>query len=144
MILPDVNILVFAHNVDSPHHTVVRAWWADALSGSELVALPWVTLLGFIRIATNRAAFQQPLPVDEALERVESWLAQPNVRIVHPGSRHAELLTGFLQDLGTAGNLTTDAHLAALAVEHGATLYSTDADFLRFRGLRWRNPLARR
>jgi toxin-antitoxin system PIN domain toxin len=144
VILPDVNILLYAHNVDSPHHTRASAWWAGALSGSELIALPWVTLLGFIRISTNRAMSHRPMTVDEALERVESWLTQPNVRIVHPGSRHAELLTGFLRDLGTAGNLTTDAHLAALAVENGCTLYSTDADFVRFRGLRWRNPLSRR
>lgn len=112
------------------------------MSGVELIALPWATLLGFIRITTNRAVFPSPLGVDEALTRVESWLARPNIRIIQPTHRHAELLAGFLRAAGTAGNLTTDAHLAALAVEHGCTLYSTDADFGRFPGLSWTNPLA--
>jgi hypothetical protein len=99
-------------------------------------------LLGFIRITTNRLVLQNPWSVEESLERVEAWLEQPNVRIVHPTHRHAEWLVGFLRRAGTAGNLTTDAHLAALAVEHGCTLCSTDPDFARFSGLSWRNPLA--
>jgi len=142
VILPDVTILIHAHNLDSRHHDRAREWWDDALSETELVGLAWVTLLGFIRITTNRAALENPWPVGEALERVETWLAQPNVRIVHPTHRHAALLLAFLRGLGTAANLTTDAHLAALAVEHGGTLYSTDTDFARFPGLSWRNPLA--
>lgn len=141
MILPDVSVLIHAHNLDSRHHEPARAWWDGALSGTELVALPWAVLLGFIRITTNRLVLQNPWPVEEALERVEAWLEQPNVRIAHPTHRHAERLAGFLRGAGTAGNLTTDAHLAALAVEHGCTLCSTDADFARFPGLSWRNPL---
>jgi toxin-antitoxin system PIN domain toxin len=142
VILPDVSVLIHAHNLDSRRHERARAWWDDALSGTELVGLAWAALLGFIRITTNRAVLENPWSVDEALERVESWLAQPNVRVVHPTERHAGLLAGFLRGAGTAGNLTTDAHLAALAVEHGGTLCSTDTDFGRFPGLRWRNPLA--
>lgn len=117
-------------------------WWEGALSGTELVGLAWVTLLGFIRLTTNRAVYANPWPVEDALERVEAWLAQPNVRILHPSHRHAERLAELLRGAGTAGNLTTDAHLAALAGEHGCTLYSTDTDFARFAGLSWDNPLA--
>lgn len=141
MILPDVNILIHAHNLGSPHHEAAREWWDEVLSGSEWVALPWVTVLGFLRITTNRAILNNPWTVDEALQRVEAWLEQPNVRFLHPTDRHATLLAGLLRNLGTAGNLTTDAHLAALAIEHGYTLYTTDADFIRFPGLKWVNPL---
>ena len=144
MILPDVSLLIQAHNGGSSHHEQARDWWDAVLSGTELVALPWVTLLGFIRLTTNRTIFERPLPLGEVLWRVEAWLAQPNVRIVHPTERHSKLLFHFLRTLGTAGNLTTDAHVAALAVEHGCTLYSTDADFARFPGLRWSNPITSR
>ena len=142
MILPDVNLLVYAHDRASLRHESARIWWSAALSGDELLALAWVALIGFIRITTNRALFPNPLRVDEALSRVEMWLAHPAVRVPHPTHRHAELLASFLRAAKTAGNLTTDAHLAALAVEHGCTLCSTDADFGRFPGLIWRNPLA--
>jgi toxin-antitoxin system PIN domain toxin len=140
VILPDVNLLVYAYDTAARHHQAARQWWEDALSGDEPVALAWATLLAFVRLTTRRAVFEEPFSVDEALTRVEAWLAQPHVRVVQPGHRHAELLFQLLRALGTAGNLTTDAHLAALAIEHGCTLYSTDADFGRFAGLDWRNP----
>lgn len=142
MILPDVNLLVYAHDTRSREHEPARAWLEGVLSGDEPVALAWVVLLGFVRLTTNPRAVADPLPVDGVLRRVDALLAQPQVRIVHPGHRHGELLFGFLRALGAAGNLTTDAHLAALAVEHGCTLYSTDADFARFPGLDWQNPLS--
>jgi toxin-antitoxin system PIN domain toxin len=142
MILPDVSLLIHAHNLDSPRHAPARAWWDKALSGTALVALTWPVILGFIRITTNRAVLENPWSVDDALQRVEAWLAQPNVRIVPPTHRHAELLFAFLRDAGVAGNLTTDAHLAALAVEHGCTVYTTDMDFARFAGVSWENPVA--
>ncbi len=143
MILPDVNLLLYAYDTAAPHHLAARDWWEGALSGDEPVGLAWVTLLAFVRITTRRAIFEEPFSVDEAVGHVDSWLAQPQVMVVHPGHRHAEHLFRFLRRLGTAGNLTTDAHLAALAIEHGCTLHSTDADFARFPGLRWRNPLTR-
>jgi uncharacterized protein len=143
MILPDLNLLVHAHNTRSPQHQVARDWWDDALSGDEIVVIPWVVLLGFVRITTSRSVLAEPVAVEEALDRVQEWLEQPNVRILHPTSRHAGLLAGFLRRIGTAGNLTTDAHLAALAVEHGCTLHTTDADFARFPGVSVKNPLAR-
>jgi toxin-antitoxin system PIN domain toxin len=142
VILPDVNLLIHAHDTAARRHEAAKRWWDDALSGDEPVALAWVTLLGFIRLTTSRVVFQQPFSVDEAVQRVESWLAQPNVRLVHPEHRHAQLCFGFLRAAGTGGNLTTDAHLAALAVEHGCILCSTDSDFDRFAGLTWRNPLS--
>jgi toxin-antitoxin system PIN domain toxin len=142
VILPDINLLIHAHNLDSPRHAAARQWWDQALSGTEWVGVAWVTLLGFIRLTTNRVVLDNPWPVDEPLQRIAEWLAQPNVRVVDPTPRHAELLAGLLRGVGTGGNLTTDAHLAALAIEHGATLHTTDADFARFPGLLWTNPLA--
>ena len=141
MILPDVNLLLYAHDATAPSHDAARRWWDGVLSGDEPVALAWVTMLGFIRLTTSRAAVRRPVTVDEAAQRIEAWLAQPHVRVVQPAHRHAELLFRFLRTVGAGGNMTTDAHLAALAVEHGCALYSTDADFGRFPGLDWRNPL---
>jgi toxin-antitoxin system PIN domain toxin len=142
VILPDVNLLVHAYNSDSPVHDAARRWWEGLLNGTRPVGLSWVGVLGFIRIATHRQIFASPLPVLTACAHVRAWLAQPDVDILDPGTRHAEIVFGLLESLGTAGNLTTDAHLAALAIEHQAELHSTDADFARFPGLRWTNPLA--
>ena len=142
MILPDVNLLLHSYDEDSPFHAAARAWWERALGGTRPVGLPWVALLGFVRIATHRHIFTSPLSVAAACGHARAWLAQPYVSILHPGERHAEVLFGLLESLGTAGNLTTDAHLAALAIEHQAEIHSTDADFNRFPGLRWVNPLA--
>ena len=144
MILPDVNLLLHAYNSESPVHPAARAWWEDLLNGTESVGLPWATLLGFIRIATHRHILTRPMPVAMACGHARVWLARPNVMVLEPGARHAEILFGLLESLGTAGNLTTDAHLAALAIEHQAEIHSTDADFARFQGLRWVNPLAGR
>ena len=141
MIVPDVNLLIHAHNNDSRLHAAARAWWEELLSSTRPVGLAWVAVLGFVRIATHRQILERPLPVAAACAAARSWLAQPYVSVLHPGERHAEILFGLLETLGTAGNLTTDAHLAALAIEHQAELQSTDRDFGRFPGLRWENPL---
>jgi toxin-antitoxin system PIN domain toxin len=141
MIVPDVNLLIHAHHADSPRYARAKAWWDSALNGNELVGLPWVALLGFIRITTNRRVFPNPLPVDEALSCVEAWLALPHIRVLHPTRAHATTLFQLLRREGTAGNLTTDAHLAAIALEHGAVIYTADTDFARFPGVSWRNPL---
>jgi uncharacterized protein len=142
VILPDVNLLLHSYDRESPFHSAARAWWEDMLSGTRQVGLPWVAILGFIRIATHRHVFAKPLPVAVTCAHVRSWLSQPYVGVLHPGERHAEILFRLLESLGTGGNLTTDAHLAALAIEHQAELHSSDADFKRFPGLRWVNPLA--
>ncbi|MBI4263730.1 MAG: type II toxin-antitoxin system VapC family toxin [Acidobacteria bacterium] len=142
MTLPDINLLLHAYNSASPVHAAARAWWEGVLNSTRPVGLSWVGILGFIRIATHRQILANPLPVGTACGHVRAWLAQPYVTILDPGARHGEILFGLLETLGTAGNLTTDAHLAALAIEHQAELHSTDADFSRFPGLRWVNPLA--
>jgi toxin-antitoxin system PIN domain toxin len=142
LIVPDVNLLIHAYNLESPVHAAARRWWEGLLNSSQSVGLAWVAVLGFLRISTHRQILAKPMPVGEACGRARSWLARPYVGILHPGERHGEILFGLLEALGTAGNLTTDAHLAALAIEHQAELHTTDADFARFSGVRWKNPLA--
>ena len=141
MIVPDVNLLVYAHDTQSPFHDRARRWWEDALSGQRSVGVAWVAALGFIRITTNARIVHRAVPVNEACAAVRAWLGRRNVAVLHPGERHAELLFGLIEQLGAGANLTTDAHLAALAIEYQAELQSNDADFSRFSGLRWRNPL---
>lgn len=142
MILPDVSVLLHAHNEDSRVHASARDWWNRCLSGTEGVGLAWVAILGFIRITTNRRIFARPFAVDEAARSVAAWLEQPHIHIAEPSGRHFERLRAELERLGTAGDLTTDAHLAVLAMERGYVLYSTDTDFARFKGLKWINPCA--
>ncbi|HWA53278.1 MAG TPA: type II toxin-antitoxin system VapC family toxin [Solirubrobacterales bacterium] len=142
MKLPDVNLLLYAVNEESLSHDGAREWLEAALSGTEAIAFAWMTLLGFLRISTNPAAIERPLPPDDALRHMDEWLAQPVATIVNPTNAHAATLQQLLQPLGTAGNLTSDAHLAALAIEHGGEVCSSDNDFARFEGLRWFNPLA--
>ena len=141
MIIPDINLLVFAHNGDAPLHRQARAWWEGLLSRGEPVGLPWVVVLGYVRIMTHPAVLERPLRPTEALADVRSWLERPSVELLPPGPRHLELLDHMLAAVGVAGNLTTDAHLAALGVEYQAEVRSNDRDFGRFPGLRWRDPL---
>lgn len=141
MRLLDVNLLLYALDATSPRHDEARRWLEQTLSGRETVALPWTVLLAFLRLSTRAAIFANPLTAEQALDIVDQWLALPCVTVVHPGRRHASILRELLSSVGTAGNLVTDAHLAALAVEHGAELCSCDADFSRFPGVRWLDPL---
>ncbi len=141
MIFPDVNILVYAHNLRAPQHQKACAWWNRCLEGYDGVAMAWVVILGFVRITTHPKIFENPLTVAEALGRVEEWLVLPHVHLIHPPRTHFQIWSSMLKCLGVAGNLTTDAHLAALAVERGLILHSTDADFSRFPDLKWKNPL---
>ncbi len=140
MILPDVNVLVHAHNADSAVHTPARHWWDECLLGPEGVGLAWAALLGFIRLTTNRKIVVHPLRIDDVMARIGSWLDLPHIHLAEPSHTHFGRLRTELERLGTAGNLTTDAHLAVLAMERGYVLYTTDADFARFPGLRWVNP----
>ena len=142
MILPDVNLLLHAHDSRSRRHDAARQWWEGLMNATGAVGLPWVAILGFIRIATNPKILDNPLDVSSACALVRSWLDRPQTLLIHPGDRHADILFDLLEAAGAAGNLTTDAHLAALAIEHQAELHSTDADMTRFPGLRWLNPLA--
>ena len=142
MKLIDLNLLLYAVNSDSAHHLKARAWLEDTLSGEEPVGLPWVVLLGFLRISTNPRILSRPLSALRAMEIIDGWLALPCVRTLAPLEDHWRLVRSLLTGSGTAGNLTTDAHLAAIAIENGCELCSTDTDFQRFSGLRWINPLA--
>jgi toxin-antitoxin system PIN domain toxin len=140
--LIDVNLALYAADETAPLHAQSRAWLEQVLSGSETIAFAWIALLAFVRLSTHPAVFEIPFDADEALDIVDGWLAQPCVTVIAPTSRHPAVLRELLRPLGTAGNLTTDAHLAALAIEHGALLCSHDSDFARFPGLRWLDPLS--
>jgi len=142
MILLDANLLIYAVNADAPLNRKAKGWLESVLSGQETVGFPWSVLLAFLRLTTRPGLFRRPLPVHTAFDLVASWLDQPAAVIVHPGPRHLPVLRELLLPLGTGGNLTCDAHLAALAIEHRAELCSSDGDFARFSGLQWRNPLS--
>jgi uncharacterized protein len=137
----DVNLLIYAVDETSSRFDLAHPWVEGVLGGRETVALPWVVLLAFLRLTTRPQVMTSPLTPDEALDLIDGWLARPNTVVVHPTERHSAVLRELLAPLGTAGNLVTDAHLAALAIEHGAELNSCDADFSRFAGLRWTDPL---
>jgi len=141
MILPDINLLIYAFNDGTPEHVQAKQWWEELMNGTTPVALPWLVSSGFIRLVTHPKILNHPMPVPHAVKIVRSWLDQPVSLVIEPGKRFPDLFFHYLQNLGTAGSLTTDAHLAALAVEHQAELHSSDNDFSRFEGLRWRNPL---
>jgi len=142
VIIPDVNLLVYAVNQDAPHHERARIWLEQILSGSEAVGLPWLVTIAFVRLTTHSRFFAAPLKAHDALAFVTSWLAQPCVEPLNPGDRHWLILSSLLRDSGSAGNLANDAHLAAIAIEHNACLHSADNDFQRFSGLIHFNPLA--
>jgi toxin-antitoxin system PIN domain toxin len=142
MIIPDLNLLVYAYNEDAPSHAASKAWWERSLSETRPVGIPWVILLGFVRLMSNRRVLVEPMPAAEAVAHCRAWLARPNARLLLPGPGHLDLLAQLLDAASAGADLTTDAHLAALAIEHQAELHSNDSDFARFPGLRWRNPLA--
>ena len=142
MIFIDANLLIYAVNQDSPLHRKAKTWLEFAMSGPDTVGFSWNVLLAFLRLTTRPGLFRNPLPVETAFELIAGWLAEPSATVVHTGPRHLRILRELLLPMGTGGNLTSDAHLAALAIEHGAELCSSDNDFARFSGLRWRNPLA--
>ncbi len=141
MILVDANLLLYAVNRDQPFHIAAKDWWQEALSGSETVGIPWVVILAFIRITTNPRIFEAPLRIEQAMTYIDEWLAQPNVSTISPGEGHWNVLSALLKQSGAAANLTTDAHIAALAVEFGFDVYSADNDFQRFAGVTHINPL---
>jgi len=134
--LVDLNVLLYAVNRDARHHQIALDWWQRALNGDETIGLPWTVLLGFLRIATNPKIFPKPLGSDTAMKKIDGWLALPVVSTVAEKPEHWATLRSLLDDVGAAGNLTSDAHVAALAITHGAILVSFDRDFARFEGLR--------
>ncbi|CAN5697798.1 type II toxin-antitoxin system VapC family toxin [soil metagenome] len=140
MKLVDANVLLYATNEAAAHHDRARRWLDDALSGWEPIGLSWLSLLAFLRLSTKIGLFPRPFTVDEALGQVIAWRSAPAATVVEPTSRHLDVLAGLIAEAGTGGNLVSDAHLAALAVEHAATVVSFDRDFGRFPGVRWEEP----
>lgn len=141
MIIPDINLLVYAYNTEDPSHAQAKRWWEGLLNGTDPVGLPWVTITGFLRLVTHPRVLVDPMSVGQATVQVRAWLECPSVLTVEPGKKFSAIFLGLLDEAGTAGNLTTDAYLAALAIEHQGELHSNDSDFSRFKGLRWRNPM---
>jgi toxin-antitoxin system PIN domain toxin len=140
VVIVDANVLLYAVDSAAAHHEQAVSWLDAALGGREAVGLAWLPLLAFIRIGTNASILPHPMTADDAADQVERWLAAPAAVVVDPTARHAGVLHGLLRESGTGGNLTTDAHLAALAIEHGADIVSYDRDFARFAGVRHRLP----
>lgn len=138
----DANLVIWAHHEQFALHRPARAWLADTLSYVPIVGIPWPTIIAFLRISTHPRALERPLHIDQAWGVVEEWLARPNVQVPVPTERHVAILGRLLHDGRASGNHTTDAHLAALAIEWGLELQSADRDFARYPGLRWRDPLA--
>ena len=144
MILVDANLLVYAANQSAPEHEAARTWLDDRLSGAARAGIPWPSLLAFVRIVSNPAIMRRAVTPAQAWQQVEEWLECESAWVPLPGTRHAELLRQLLNSSFMTSWLVPDAHLAALAIEHGLTLNSTDGDFARFPGLKWENPLAAR
>jgi toxin-antitoxin system PIN domain toxin len=142
MILLDANLLIYAVNGDAPLNRRAKVWLESVLSGQETVGFSWNVLLAFLRLTTRPGLFRRPLSIDAAFDLVDSWLAQPSAMIVHAGPRHFQILRELLLPMGTGGNLKFYVHLSALAIEYLSELCSSDIDFARFNGLKWRNPLS--
>jgi toxin-antitoxin system PIN domain toxin len=141
MTIVDVNVLIFAVDRSTEFHSVVERWWTNSLNGTELIGVPWISISGFIRIATNPRLTASSLRIEEATQLVDEWLARPNVQIVRERDGHWDVFRELLNMLGAGGNRTTDAHLAALAISRDATLASCDSGFAAYRHLRWKNPI---
>ncbi len=141
MIVPDINLLIYAYDSSSPFHSKAVQWWQSCLSGTKPVGMLDVVLFGFVRLVTHPRAFRNPMTAAEAAGHVRSWLEQPPVQVVSPGADHVMDTLALLESLGTAGNLVTDAQIAALVMDHEAVLHTADADFVRFPRLRWFNPI---
>lgn len=141
MIVPDVNLLLYAYNREAPSHRQARNWWVGLVNGTEWVGIPWAVTNSFLRLLTIRGLLANPATPSQAVDFVHEWFRQDHIAPLNPGSQHLTLLGQLLDAVGVGGNLVMDAHIAALAIEHQAEVHSNDADFARFPGLRWRNPL---
>ena len=141
MIVPDINLLLYAYNDRSPYYSIARPWWEDLVNGSERIGIPWVVAVGFVRLIINPSVIEFPMSPLEAVDSVRSWFGYPHVIPLNPGPDHLAYFQRNMEVVGIGRNLAPDAHLAALAMEYQAELHSNDSDFGRFPGLRWRNPL---
>ena len=141
MKLPDTHVLIYAANAQAAQHRGAKAWLVAAYADPAGIGFAWPALIGFLRLTTRQGILARPLRIDDALGLVHDWLAHPRAQVLQTGANHEAVLAALLRSLGSAGNLVSDAHLAALAIEHQCELHSNDSDFARFPGLRWRNPL---
>ena len=141
MIIPDINLLIYAYNEGAPDHPAARRWWEDAVNGTERIGVPWVVSTGFLRLMTHPRVLASPVPVSAAIEYVRDWFRHGHVTPLNPSADHLDHLQRNLVAAGAGATLVTDAHIAALAMEYQAEVHSNDGDFSRFPGLRWRNPL---
>ncbi len=141
MIVPDLNLLVYAHSEEVPLHSLARQWWEQLVNGEERIGVPWIVATGFVRLMTHPGVQTRPTTTDQAVNMLRAWFQFPAVNPLNPGPQHIAILGALLAAAGIGGNLVTDAHIAALAIEHQAEVHSNDRDFARFPGLRWHNPL---
>lgn len=142
MIVPDANLVVYAHDATSPFHQEARAWWEDTLSGLEPVGIPWIVVLAFVRLVTHPTLSENPMPVADARAAVDTWMKQQHVRLLSPSENTFAIFFNLLEAVDSGGNLSTDAMIAALALEHGGSVFSNDKDFDRLPGVKWINPLS--
>ena len=141
MIVPDINMLIYAHNPDSPEHSIAQRWWQDLLHGPESVGIPWAVATGFVRVISIPGVVSSSVSPADAAHSMADWFGHDHITPINPGNDHMRLFQENLAVAGSGTNLVTDAHIAALAMEHDAELHTNDSDFARFRGLRWQNPL---
>ena len=141
MIVPDLNLLVYAHNEGAPYHDAAKEWWESLVNGTERVGIPWVVSVGFVRLMTHARVLVHPVTAKEAVDYVQEWFRFPHITPINPGTEHINHFRRSLAAAGVGGDLVTDSHIAALAMEYQAEVHSNDSDFSRFAGLRWRNPL---
>ena len=141
MIIPDANLLVYAHNAADPDHKKAKEWWRRLVTGTEEVGIPMAVVMAFVRLTTSSRVLTHPLDVSRSTAIAASWFERPPVRLLHPSADHLRVFFNLANQVGVGGNLTTDIHLAALALEYRAVIHSADADFGRFSGIRWVNPL---
>ena len=141
MIIPDINLLVYAYTRRNPLHEPAGRWWEGLVNGAERIGVPWVVSTGFVRLMTHPRVVERPAAPEQAVDYVREWFRFPHITALNPGAEHLTLFRKALAAAGVGANLVTDAHIAALAIEHQAEVHSNDMDFGRFPGLRWRNPL---
>ena len=141
MIVIDANLLIYAYDLDSAHHKKSHSWLEEALSGVEAVGLPWQSVSAFLRVITNRRLSGMRVSLEQAVQVVNEWLQQPNVQVLVPADQHWSVLRQMILEGRASGPLVSDAEIAAITIEQGAVLHTTDRDFARFPGLRWKNPL---
>ena len=142
MIIPDINLLIYAHNINSKEHSTAKKWWEDLINSETTILLPWIVISGFIRLVTSRHVLENPLPSLTAINIIKNITANYNISIISPGNKHFDILQNFTKYINITGSNFTDSQLAALAIEHNATIYSNDLDFQKFPGLKYINPLA--